>query len=87
MAHVARRGLLVIVVVGDPRIHAVLLAGVEVVEPRGDEATAAEIPAILVREDVVGVVAAGAGVAKRPEELAGSHAEAWSRTKSPRLVV
>ena len=71
MTHVARRGRFVLLVLADPRIHAVLLAGVEVVEPRRDEAPAAEIPAILVREDVIGIVAARARVAKRAEELPG----------------
>ena len=57
--------------IDNPSIHRVLLASVEVVEPRSQEPAAAELAPIVVRNDVVGIVGARAGVAERTNQVAG----------------
>jgi hypothetical protein len=55
----------------DPDVEAVLLAGVEVVEPCGEELGGAELAAVVVLDDVVGVVWARVLVAKGAQGAAG----------------
>ncbi len=54
-----------------PHVHRVLLAGIEVVQPGGDEPCSAKLAPVFVRDHVVGVVGAGALVAERPEKVPG----------------
>ena len=68
---VAWRRALVRRVVGHPDVHRVLLARIPVVHPRGEDAAAAQLAAILVIDRVVRVVAAGAGEVERTDRQPG----------------
>ena len=67
VTHDSRGGIGIAGVVGQPYRHAVLLARIVVIGPRREQLGAAQVPPVLVRDDVAGVVVPGPRVRERAE--------------------
>src|SRR5580692_4261166 len=62
-------GVGLVLLVSEPHVHAVLLAGVEVVEPGREQPPTAQLTTLLVRDDIIGIVASSPVVAKRANQV------------------